>query len=83
MAKARRTATAPKNETKEQKFVRLANMRVNKAIKAIRQIGQLGAPTYESTTQQRNRIAETLQNELSIAVDGLNSKKVATQDFKL
>lgn len=41
-----RTKTAPENETKEARFVRLATMRMDKALKAIRLIGNLSGAGY-------------------------------------
>lgn len=49
--KKSRTAT-PKDETKAQKFSRLASMRVTAAIKKISLIGNLAGPGYEYTPAQ-------------------------------
>lgn len=43
----KRESTVDPNETKRAKFVRLATARVNKAIKAIQQIGNLSGSAYE------------------------------------
>lgn len=47
-----RTKTAPENETKEAKFVRLATMRMDKALKAIRLIGNLSGAGYAYSPDQ-------------------------------
>lgn len=76
--------SAPKNETPEDKFVRLGNARMNKAIKALRQIGQLGSRTYKGTASQKAKMETTLKDELTMAIDKLNAVAVETQDsFKL
>jgi hypothetical protein len=53
--------TPPANETREQRFIRLANARVNKAIYHIRLIGNLTSASYESTPIQRKAIIDTLR----------------------
>lgn len=42
-----RVSTVPADETKRAKFIRLANVRVNAAIKRINQIGNLSGSAYE------------------------------------
>lgn len=72
-----------KNETKAEKFVRLANNRINATLKMFKRIGQLGNAAYESTPQQRQRIKDVLTLSLNEAIDGLNAVKVASKEFKL
>lgn len=52
------------NETKEQKFIRLAVPRLNKSVKAISSLGKLAGPGYESTPAMRTKILEILSGEL-------------------
>jgi hypothetical protein len=55
-------------ETKQEAFVRLANKRVNNAIKAIQLIGNLGNRTnYEYDAKQVAKIVKALQTELDYA----------------
>ncbi|MCB9765248.1 MAG: hypothetical protein H6739_36075 [Alphaproteobacteria bacterium] len=54
------------DETKAEKFKRLAERRVNRAIKDIRSIGNLANPSnYEYTDDQVRRIVRALKNEVS------------------
>lgn len=65
MAKGSRTRTAqvPANETKVDAFKRLATKRTNKALKAIRAIGQLSTGNYEYTGDQYNKIFGAIEAE--------------------
>lgn len=64
-----RQSTVPADETKAQKFVRLAEMRVKKAIVMMRNIAKLGGANYERTEEQAKTIADTLRKEVdAIAV---------------
>lgn len=62
MAAARKgKKPAPANETKAQKFRRLANYRVPKALKALAAVENLGSRSqYEMTEQQADKIIEAL-----------------------
>lgn len=74
-----RTKTAkPENETKEAAFVRLATLRVGKALNAIRVIGNLGR--YPHTTGQTAKILFALRasiEEVEYAMAGEKPGKVA------
>lgn len=48
-------------ETPEQKFKRLATARVNNALKKIKLIGNLSAPTYKYTDEEIARIVQGLK----------------------
>lgn len=81
--------TAPKreskidpNETKEQRFIRLATRRVTKARKSLDAIGQLGAGNYASTEDQRNRMSEALRESLEFNLNRLNKAKTGKADFR-
>ena len=66
------------SENKQQKFQRLAMKRVNKAIKSIELIGNLGNKSlYESTQDERKKIIKAVNDsvaQMKIDLDG-NSKK--------
>jgi len=66
------------SENKQQKFQRLAMKRVNKAIKSIELIGNLGNKSlYESTQYERKKIIKAVNDsvaQMKIDLDG-NSKK--------
>ena len=53
------------NESKAERFVRLAEPRVFRACKAISLIGHLAASSYEYTDTQVESMFEALQNELN------------------
>ena len=67
MARGKRTVTVPADETKEQRFVRLAMVRMTAARKALRLIGQLSGSGYASTEQQRDSMRKTLLSDLDNA----------------
>ena len=66
------------SENKQQRFQRLAMNRVNKAIKSIELIGNLGNKSlYESTQYERKKIIKAVNDsvaQMKIDLDG-NSKK--------
>lgn len=78
-----RVSTVPKDETKEAKFLRLANKRVNKCRKALDQIGLLGSASYISTEDQRKKITTALEECLRFNLDRLNKQKASKSDFTL
>jgi hypothetical protein len=62
MAKGKRKSVAPENEAKTDKFRRLANQRLPKAVKAIDAIAKLATGTnYEWTSEQVEKIAAALR----------------------
>lgn len=66
MAKDQTTATAPE-ETKADKFKRLAESRVSKALSAIATIGGLASKTnYEYTPEQVEKIIGALNAEVTV-----------------
>lgn len=69
MAKTRvrrkRTATAPANETARQKFLRVGQPRMNRALTAITLIGNLSAPQYEWDEADMLHIKMTLMSAVS------------------
>ena len=66
------------SENKQQRFQRLAMNRVNKAVKSIELIGNLGNKSlYESTQDERKKIIKAINDsvaQMKIDLDG-NSKK--------
>lgn len=63
----------PADETKAQRFVRLANARVTKALDAIANIGGLANPAnYESTEEQRQKIINAIDGEMQNLVKRFN-----------
>lgn len=55
-------------ETKSERFLRLVQSRVPKALEAIRLIGQLGSSNYESTTDEVSEINDVLTDSLDTAM---------------
>ena len=55
------------NESKAERFVRLAEPRVNRACKAISMIGHLAASSYEYTEQQVDAMFAAMQDALNTA----------------
>ena len=64
------------DESKADRFRRLANARVNRCLKDIALVGNLAAPGYESTPEQR----EAVLNALITAVESTASKFMGTSD---
>ena len=55
------------NETKAERFVRLAEPRVTRACKAVSLLGNLAASGYEYTDQQVKTMFDAVQYELDAA----------------
>lgn len=72
-------------EDDRQKFVRLANARVNKAIKAIRIIGNLSnRSNYSYTETDVDRIFRALNQELKSSRQRFSSDGIGEEgDFKI
>ena len=69
---------------KEEKFVELAEIRVNRALHDLKLIGNLGNKSrYTSTTQQRNKIIKSLRSALKETEAQLNNQDQAVQRWKL
>jgi hypothetical protein len=60
---------ALKSETKEAKFIRLGKPRVNKALAAIRQIGNLSGAGYSYTPDQVVKMRTVIGEAVSDAFD--------------
>lgn len=70
------------NETKADRFRRLAVLRTNKAIKAIRQIGDLASAASEYTPEQTTKIKAAINAELEKTMQRFGGKK-PIGDFNL
>lgn len=79
----RTSSNAPKNENASQKFVRLANQRVNRLLAGMKGLGQLGGKAYTSTPDQRKAIAKALRDRLDLVINQLEGNATATTEFKL
>ncbi len=79
----RKAKNVPMNETPAQRFVRLANQRVNRILVTFKQLGQLGGSAYASSPEQVRKIAEVLKAAHDRSVDQLQKKEVASGEFKL
>ena len=55
------------NETKEQRFVRIAEPRVSRACKAVSRLGNLAGSGYEYTEEQVEAMFGAVQEELDTA----------------
>lgn len=68
------------NESKAERFVRLAEPRVNRACKAISMIGHLAASSYEYTEQQVDSMFAAMQQELD--TQKAKFTKVTNRNFR-
>jgi hypothetical protein len=72
----KRKKHVPKDESKRVKFLRLANHRVNAAIKRIDQIGNLGGAGYEKNAADIKKICEAIHK----AVDKMQMRLAGSHD---
>lgn len=80
-AKAPRKSKAPEGETKAQKFARLANARVSKALKTVSLIGNLSGSGYEYSDDQIAKINKALRETIDTTMQRFNpaaAKKAAS-----
>lgn len=61
-------------ETKQQKFVRIAEPRVTRACKAVRLLGNLASSSYEYTEEQVDAMFGAVQQELDTARAAFSQK---------
>lgn len=83
---ARKEALA--NESKSDKFRRLAKKRVPAALAKIKNVGNLGGSGYEYTAEQVEKIETALNNAVAATVEKLQAglkgdAKPAAQDFDI
>lgn len=72
----------PANETPNQRFIRLANVRVNNTLTCLKSLSQLSGPQYASTPVQRKQIQTALVDATNRALTILE-KGETVQEFKL
>lgn len=77
----RKAANIPANETPAQRFVRLANQKVNTTLKSLKALGALHGSTVVSSADQRKAIKNALTEGLETAMQALDGKVI--QEFKL
>ncbi len=70
-------------ETARHRFVRLANKRVVKAIKAIQLIGNLANPAYEYDEKDVTRIFKAIQTEVDQARSKFSTREKGGAVFSL
>lgn len=80
---AKRKKSVPKDETKRDKFKRVVEPRVRKALKAIRLIGNCSGLAYEYSTNDVISILSSLETELDAVKTKYESKGVSFIDFNL
>lgn len=71
----------PENETKPERSKRLANMRVNNAIKKISLIENLATGNYSFTDEQKESIVEALSDAVVSVDSAFKTKKVLSDAF--
>lgn len=71
------------NETPAQTFVRIVNIKVNVARRAIKSIGSLSGAKYLHTAEQRDKIQKAIQESLERCIQQLKTGSVSNDDFKL
>lgn len=71
---------APKDETKADKFKRLARPRYERVVNQIRSLGKLGTGAYERSEDQVIRMKEVLHKEIDAMADRLKpGRKVSNR----
>lgn len=70
-------------ESKGEKFTRLANKRVNATISKIRLIGNLSSAQYGYTDDQVAKIEQALYAAVKTTMAQFNKAKIAKQSFEL
>jgi hypothetical protein len=79
----RKAANIPANETPSQRFVRLANTRVNATLTNLKTLGNLSGSNYASTPDQRKKIETVLTDAVKKAIDAMAAKDGTGMEFKL
>ena len=81
------TGIKPLSETKAQKFVRLAEARVSKAVKYVRLVGNLSGSGYDYTSEQVKKVEDALASAVEATIARFVPKtaegKAAESSFKL
>ncbi len=71
---ARRKNPPPANETKADKFRRVARERIDKIVKSLRSLEGLTGRTYEYTPEQIEKIEAYLKNQLDATINKFKGK---------
>jgi len=80
--KKRRGVSPPKDETKEQRFIRVASSRVGKAVKAINNIGHCASTNYVYTEEQVKDIDRALTVAVERTLDKFTVEEVEPSGFR-
>lgn len=72
-----------KNETKEEKFKRIATRRVKNIISKIENVGKLSSPSYEYTDEEVEKIFGAIQEALDNAKVLFSAKRPKKKEFSL
>lgn len=80
---AKRKTNVPKEETKREKFKRVVEPRVRKALKTIRLIGNCSGGAYEYNPDDIVSILGSLGSELEALEARYENKGVSAIDFNL
>lgn len=70
-------------ESKQDKFKRLASKRVTNAIKKIELIGHLSGSSYESTSEDVEKVFTAIQQALDGAKERFSAKTSGKKNFEL
>lgn len=73
----------PTNETKAQRFVRLAKKRVPRAVKSVNSIAAFAGAGYEFTDEQRDKIITALETATANTVAALKRERTSVVEFDL
>ena len=76
--KAVRTSHVPQNESKQDRFRRLALRRIPKALRALESIRKLSSSNYEYTPEQAEKIITTLGETMLSLQQAYSGKAKAT-----
>jgi hypothetical protein len=76
-------AAVPEDETKNEKFRRLAKARVNKVVKAITNIGKLAASAYEYSPEEAAKVVGALQRAVADVEAKFAKTKPTMESFDL
>lgn len=69
------------DETKQERSIRLANKRVNNAIKKISLIENLAAGNYSYTDEQKEKIVMAISDAVVSVDNAFKTSKVLTETF--
>ena len=73
----------PTGETKNEKFVRLGKVRMNKTLKSMDTLINLSGSGYDHTNEQAEKIITALKNKINEIETGLNKTKSNKEEFNL